>query len=503
MSLELGSKLSPYEIRSQLSHSILFRVLAIICLMLSVPLGILGQQDLTRYVDPFIGTGGHGHTYPGATMPFGMVQLSPDTRLTGWDGCSGYHYSDYVIYGFSHTHLSGTGISDYGDILLMPTVGEVKLANQDYASGFSHHSEHARAGYYSVRLYNAVLVELTATRRAGIHRYTYPPDAKANIVLDLTHRDRVLDSYLRITGGTTFVGWRRSRAWAKDQIVYFAGELSRPFSGWGISPDGGAAQPIQEARGTNVKAFFSFDPSSEPVLVKIGISAVSIAGASRNLAAEIPQWDFSRVREDADIAWQKELNKIQVTGGTDAQLKTFYTALYHSMLAPNLFMDVDGQYRGRDFQTHTASGFENYTVFSLWDTFRAAHPLYMIIDQKRTRDFINTFLAQYQQGGRLPVWELAANETDTMIGYHAASVIADAAAKGIDGFDLNLAFEAMKHSAELDRDGLQAYKSKGYIELEDEKESVSKTLEYAYDDWCIAQMAKAMNEKEDYNYFMM
>ena len=478
-------------------------MLSVFGLLLWLSLPISGQQDLTRYVDPFIGTGGHGHTFPGATMPFGMVQLSPDTRLTGWDGCSGYHYSDNLIYGFSHTHLSGTGISDYGDILLLPTVGAIKLDNRDYAIGFSHNSESAHPGYYSVRLYNAVLVELAATRRAGIHRYSYPPDAKGNIILDLTHRDRVLDSYLRITGGRTFVGWRRSQAWAKDQIVYFAGELSRPFEGWGIATDDGAAQPIQEAKGANVKAFFSFEPGGEPVLVKIGISAVSISGARQNLAAEIPQWDFSKVREDADIAWQKELNKIQVTGGSDAQLKTFYTALYHSMLAPNLFMDVDGQYRGRDFQTHTARGFENYTVFSLWDTFRAAHPLYSIIDQKRTRDFINTFLAQYQQGGRLPVWELAANETDTMIGYHAVSVIADAAAKGIGGFDLKLAFEAMKHSAELNQNGLRAYTTHGYIELEDEKESVSKTLEYAYDDWCIAQVARMLGRTDDYRRYLL
>jgi predicted alpha-1,2-mannosidase len=478
------------------------KILRVLSLLLLMSWSIAAQQDLTRYVDPFIGTGGHGHTFPGATMPFGMVQLSPDTRLTGWDGCSGYHYSDSLIYGFSHTHLSGTGISDYGDVLLMPTVGDVALTNTRYAAGFSHSNEYARAGYYSVKLDNGVLVELTATLRAGFHRYTYPANAQGNIILDLTHRDRVLDSYFRITGGRNFVGWRRSQAWAKDQIVYFAGELSRPFDGWGIAKDDGAAQPIQEATGPNVKAFFSFEPGGPPVLVKIGISAVSIAGARKNLATEIPNWDYSKVREDADRAWQKELNKIQVTGGDEGQLKTFYTALYHTMLAPNLFMDVDGQYRGRDFQTHPAKGFENYTVFSLWDTFRAAHPLYTIIDQKRTRDFINTFLAQYQQGGRLPVWELAANETDTMIGYHAVSVIADAAAKGIDGFDLKLAFEAMKHSAELNQKGLLAYTRQGYLELEDEKESVSKTLEYAYDDWCIAQVAQMLGRTDDYERYL-
>jgi predicted alpha-1,2-mannosidase len=473
-----------------------------LCLLLLLSSRILAQQDLTRYVDPFIGTGGHGHTFPGATMPFGMMQLSPDTRLTGWDGCSGYHYSDRIIYGFSHTHLSGTGISDYGDILLMPAVNEVSLADRGYAAGFSHTNEYARAGYYAVKLDNGVLAELTATRRAGFHRYTYPQSNARNIVLDLSHRDRVLDSALRVVDATHIEGFRRSSAWAKDQVVYFVAEFSQPLREVTIYKDERVIEG-RDARGNNLKAVFRFAVKGEPeVLVKVGISAVSIDGARQNLTAEIPNWDFSKVREDSDHAWQKELNKIQVTGGSEGQLKTFYTALYHSMLAPNLFMDVDGQYRGRDFQTHTARGFENYTVFSLWDTFRAAHPLYTIIEQKRTRDFIQTFLAQYQQGGRLPVWELAANETDTMIGYHAVSVIADAAAKGIDGFDLKLAFEAMKHSAELDQNGLRAVRTHGYLELEDEKESVSKTLEYAYDDWCIAQVARSLGRTDDYQRYL-
>ncbi|HEX3084529.1 MAG TPA: GH92 family glycosyl hydrolase [Pyrinomonadaceae bacterium] len=475
---------------------------AVLCLLLLMSLRIVAQQDLTRFVDPLIGTGGHGHTFPGASMPFGMVQLSPDTRLTGWDGCSGYHYSDHIIYGFSHTHLSGTGISDYGDILLMPTVNEVSLTDRGYAASFNHSNESARAGYYGVKLDNGILVELVATLRAGFHRYTYPQSNARNIVLDLAHRDRVLDSSLRVVDATHLEGFRRSSAWAKDQVVYFVAEFSQPPRDTTIYKDDREIEG-KDARGNNLKAVFRFAAKDEAaILVKVGISAVSIEGARKNLAAEIPNWDFSKVREDADIAWQKELNKIQASGGSEAQLKTFYTALYHTMLAPNLFMDVDGQYRGRDFQTHTARGFENYTVFSLWDTFRAAHPLYTIIDQKRTRDFINTFLAQYQQGGRLPVWELAANETDTMIGYHAVSVIADAAAKGIDGFDLKLAFEAMKHSAELNQSGLRAYTTHGYIELEDEKESVSKTLEYAYDDWCIAQVARMLGRTDDYQRYL-
>jgi predicted alpha-1,2-mannosidase len=480
------------------------KVLPLIGLLLLLTPSIRAQSQLTRYVDPFIGTAGHGHTFPGATLPFGMVQLSPDTRLTGWDGCSGYHFSDRIIYGFSHTHLSGTGISDYGDILLMPTVGEIVLNsggsqnNPGYASSFNHSNETAQPGYYSVRLDNNIRVELTATARAGFHRYSFSPQTShGNVIVDLTHRDRVLDSYLRVVNGTQIEGFRRSEAWARDQVVYFVAEVSQPFDSFGVSVDNKVSTGVEEGRGENVKAFLRFSTQRQ-ILVKVGISAVSIDGARKNLAAEIPDWDFDRVKMEADRAWNAMLNKIQITGGGAPELKTFYTALYHTMLAPNLFMDVDHQYRGRDFKIHTATAFDNYTVFSLWDTFRAAHPLYTIIDQKRTVDFIKTFLAQYEQGGRLPVWELAANETDTMIGYHAVSVLADAFAKGIRDFDLELAFAAMKHSAELTHFGLNSYKQHGFIEMEQERESVSKTLEYAYDDWCIAETARLLNRPGDY-----
>jgi predicted alpha-1,2-mannosidase len=457
----------------------------VLLLLVFLPAQASAQRDLTRYVNPFIGTGGHGHTFPGAIVPYGMVQLSPDTRLTGWDGCSGYHYSDSKIYGFSHTHLSGTGISDYGDILLTPMVG------RNYSGRFQHRNETATPGYYSVKLDDEnILVELTTTARVGMHRYTFPATDDANIVIDLAHRDKVLDSEFRVTSKTTVFGWRRSQAWAKDQIVYFALEFSQPITAYG---------PIDKPG----KPYFRFDTrSGAPVLVKVGISAVDIDGAVRNLHAEINHWDFDKVRADAKRSWNAELNKIRVSGGPDSQLTNFYTSLYHVMTVPNLFMDVDGRYRGRDFKTHVADGFSNYTVFSLWDTFRAAHPLYTIIDRKRTRDFIKTFLVQYEQGGRLPVWELAANETDTMIGYHAVSVIADAAVKGIDGFDLNEAFTAMKHSAEFrEQRGLAAYIDHDFISTEDERESVSKVLEYAYDDWCIAQVARMLGKKEDYERY--
>ena len=487
--------------------------LLVFCVLLLSAAQVPAQQDLTRYVDPFIGTGGHGHTFPGAARPFGMVQLSPDTRLTGWDGCSGYHYSDSVIYGFSHTHLNGTGISDYGDILLMPTVGQPFLNPLDnngspekgYASRFQHRFEHASPGFYSVKLDDDdIFVELTATARAGLHRYSYPATDEANIILDLTHRDEVLDSGLRITGTNTIVGWRRSKAWAKNQIVYFAIEFSHPFISFGIAIDDKLVPNLREARGRNVKAYFRFDTrQARQVLVRVGISAVDTNGALLNLAAELNHKSFETVKAEAAAEWNTQLNKILVSGGTPAQLTTFYTALYHALLTPNLFMDVDGRYRGRDLEIHKADGFTNYTVFSLWDTFRAAHPLYALIDQQRTRDFIKTFLVQYEQGGRLPVWELAANETDTMIGYHAVSVIADAAVKGIGGFDLEKAFAAMKHSAELrDQRGLSAYIDQGFISTEEERESVSKTLEYAYDDWCIAQVARMLARTCDYQRYL-
>lgn len=410
--------------------------------LILLPAVVSAQRDLVQYVNPFIGTGGHGHTFPGATMPFGMVQLSPDTRLTGWDGCSGYHYSDNVIYGFSHTHLSGTGIPDYADILLMPMTGEPHLdalvngkTDKGYASPFSHRNERASPGYYSVMLDDGnIRAELTTTNRVGFHRYTYSQGSRPNIILDLVHRDTVLDSYLRIIDATHIEGYRRSTGWAKDQIVYFAAEFSQPF-GFDIALDDKLDHRLKEARGKSIKAIFGFPLSRGPIEVKVALSSVSLEGARRNLDAEPRGWNFEAVVNRAMIAWNRELNRIVTSGGSAEQLKIFYTALYHTMIAPNLFMDVDGQFRGRDLQTHTAGGFTNYSVFSLWDTFRAAHPLYTIIDQKRTADFINTFLAQYDHGGRLPVWELAGNETDTMIGYHAIPVIADAALKGIPGFD--------------------------------------------------------------------
>jgi predicted alpha-1,2-mannosidase len=467
-------------------------------------------KDFTRYVNPFVGTGGHGHTFPGATVPFGMVQLSPDTRVDNWDGSSGYHYSDSTIYGFSHTHLSGTGIPDYCDILFMPTVGEPQFSAKEgektengYASKFSHENEKAEPGYYSVKLDDDnIFAEMTATARVGFHRYTFPKTDEANIILDLKWRDKVLDSEVKIVGNNRIEGFRRSSSWAKDQVVYFVAEFSRPFMGGLVSSE--YFSNSIGLKGENVNSLLRFEArTNQQILVKVAISPVSIEGARKNLEAELPHWDFEKVRSEAKNAWNKELSKIEVSGGSDAQMTNFYTALYHTKIQPNIFQDVDGNYRGLDGKIHNIAEAdpkskiqnpksENYTVFSLWDTFRAAHPLYTIIDEKRTVDFINTFLRHYEQGGRLPVWELAGNETNTMIGYHAVSVIADAMAKGIKGFDYEKAYEAAKHSAELNHFGLEAYKKRGYISMEDEQESVSKTLEYAYNDFCIAQMAKIL-----------
>jgi putative alpha-1,2-mannosidase len=460
-------------------------------------------RDYTKYVNPFIGTGGHGHTFPGATVPFGAVQLSPDTRIDNWDGSSGYHYSDNELFGFSHTHLNGTGIPDYCDILLMPTVGEVNF--DSFKSTFSHANEKAEPGFYSVKIDNGVFAELTATKRAGFHRYTFPKDGKASIMLDLKWRDKVLDSGLEVVGNNRIEGFRRSSSWAKDQVVYFVAEFSKPFekvSTQNVDPGKTVVLKVVEfnnlIKGENLKTSITFiNPKNEQILVKVGISAVDIEGARKNLQAEVPDWNFDKVRQNAKNEWNKELSRIEVTDDNQANLTNFYTALYHTKVQPNVFQDVDGRYRGIDRKIYSASKDTNYTIFSLWDTFRAAHPLYTIIDEKRTVDFINTFIRQYEQGGRLPVWELAGNETDCMIGYHSVSVIADAMAKGIKGFDYEKAFAAAKHSAELNHFGLEAYKKRGYISMEDEQESVSKTLEYAYDDWCIAQMAKVLLNGKD------
>jgi predicted alpha-1,2-mannosidase len=457
----------------------------------------LFSQNFQQHVNPFIGTGGHGHTFPGATTPFGMVQLSPDTRMDGsWDGCSGYHYSDDVIYGFSHTHLNGTGVSDFGDIMLMPTMGDPSFDNKVYSSKFSHDNEKASAGFYSVKLdKHNIDVQLTASTRVGFHEYKFNESGQANIILDLNHRDKLVEGRVRIIDNKTVEVLRRSDAWATNQYVYARIEFNQKM----------LVSRVNKSDSENLEiAGMSFSKKvkkGETIQIKVSLSPTSYEGAKRN-SAEIKHWHFEKTKKETEQLWNLELSKIEVTSTDKDKLAIFYTALYHTMMQPNIAQDLDGKYRGRDNKIHTAEGFDYYTVFSLWDTFRAAHPLYTLIDKKRTADFINTFLKQYEQGGRLPVWELASNETDCMIGYHSVSVMADAMAKDIKGFDYQKAFEAAKHSAMLDHLGLVAYKKNGFIAIDDEHESVSKTLEYAYDDWCIAQMAQILDKKEEYEYFM-
>lgn len=467
----------------------------------------IGGAEFLQYVDPRIGTGGHGHTFPGATVPFGMVQLSPDTRLEGWDGCGGYHYSDSLIYGFSHTHLSGTGVSDYGDILLMPFVGNFDTLrpypNGNYGSTFERSFEVAVPGGYQVVLDKpASIVTLTATAHVGIHQYQFKNILNRAVLVDLAHRDPLLSSSLesayetsaagdRVLDKFSLVGHRHSRAWARKQQLFFAITFSEPID---------TIEVLRDTAGNPLLAKILFSNNLEkrqPLLVKVGLSSTSTEAAQAHIRQEAPHQDFQEYGEVAQRAWGKQLNKIAVEGGTDAQRRVFYTALYHTMLAPNLWSDASGTYMGLDGKVHQLPpGDQHSTVFSLWDTFRAAHPLYTLIEPERSAAWIRTFLRHYQEGGRLPVWEFAANETDCMIGYHSVPVIVDAYFKGIRDFDHQLALEAMVASARATRFGLDAYQRQGMIGAGDEGESVSKTLEYAYDDWCIALFAQALGKDD-------
>lgn len=469
------------------------------------------SHNPVQYVDPFIGTDGHGHTFPGATLPFGMVQLSPDTRKDSWDACSGYHYSDSLILGFSHTHLSGTGVGDYGDIRFMPTNGELILdAGNDqikgYRSAFSHQRELAKAGYYSVYLSDyQIFAELTSTKRAGMHRYTFPSSKKSQIIIDLFESvttEQILDAEIQIVNDSTIVGFRRSKGWADDQHCYFYAVFSKPFQSFGIRNGDEIRKQSRRASGKNLVAWVGYETGqNEKILVKVGISAVDFEGAKNNLLSEINGWNFDQIKKQAEIEWNKELGILEAKGGSDSEKKIFYTALYHSMIAPNVFSDSDGRYRGHDQQIHQDTAHSQYTVFSLWDTFRALHPLFNLIQRDRSVGFIQTMLNIQEQGGLLPVWELSGNETWCMIGYHAVPVIADAVATGIKGFDWPKALKAMQLSAMQDQFGLEWYKSNGYIPADKESESVSKTLEYAFDDWCIAAVAGKLGNDSIMNVF--
>lgn len=442
--------------------------------------------ELGQYVNPFIGTGGHGHTYPGASAPFGMMQLSPDTRYEGWDGCSGYHYSDSIIFGFSHTHLSGTGVPDYNDLLVVPQMGKSNTIPgykdaSGYGAKFKHENEKASPGYYEVTFDNKIKVELTTTERCGIHSYTFPNNTEQKfILLDLDHRDKVLLAEFDILNNHTIEGIRLSKAWAEEQHFYFSLETSIDFT-----------KPELITVNGQHKLLLTFPENTTKLMLKVGMSAVDKQGARVNLAQEIPTWDFQKVKVDTRLKWENELNKIKITTTDIDQKINFYTALYHSFLNPNIFNDVNGKYRGRDNKIQQlAKGETQYTVFSLWDTYRGAHPLFTITQQARTKDFISTFLRQYEEGGDLPVWELAANETECMIGYHSVSVIADAYLKNVPGIDIEPLIKAMIATSNFDELGKKEFNENGFIGVDDEPESVSKTLEYAYDSYCIYQALK-------------
>ena len=472
---------------------------------------LVSQVKLTSFVNPFIGTDGPGNTYPGATVPFGMVQLSPDIGISGWDRISGYFYQDSIISGFSHMHLSGTGAGDLYDILVMPTNSRfskrIETNNLKPFSSFSHEKETASPGYYSVDLLDyGIKAELTATERTGIHRYTFPKDESSQIHIDLGYAlnwDSPTETHLKVIDDRTFEGYRKSSGWAKDQRVYFVIKLSKPFKNYKLFKNN--AETSSPVTDKNTKIILNYSTSEkEQIVLKTGISTANIEGAYKSLEFEAPNFDFDAVKNDATNKWEQQLGKIHITIADETKKKIFYTMLYQSMLAPTLLSDHDGNYKGANNKTMNAKGFDRYDTFSLWDTYRAAHPLYTIIHPNRVSDMMNSLLAHYKETGLLPVWSLQGNETNMMIGYHAVPVIVDAYFKGIENFDIKLAYEACIKSATDHSRQIDTYMKLGYVPVDEKEEnwSVSKTLEYAYDDWCIAQFAKALGKSEDYNTFL-
>ena len=469
--------------------------------------------DYTQSVNPFIGTDFTGNTYPGAQAPFGMVQLSPDNGLPGWDRISGYFYPDSTIAGFSHTHLSGTGAGDLYDLIFMPVTLPYKENPQGglgIYSLFSHNDEEASAGYYRVKLqdYN-INVELTATPRCGVQRYTFPK-AESMVVLNLKKAmnwDFTMDSKIEVVDSCNIRGYRFSEGWARGQKVYFATRFSRPFKKMEIT-DADIKLRGEQVGTSNIARFYFDTEEGDQVVVTTAISGVSMEGAQNNLKAEAPHNDFDKYLAEAKDAWNKQLSTIEVVGGNADDRVNFYTALYHSMIAPTIYSDVDGKYYGPDKQVHQANGWTNYSTFSLWDTFRAAHPLFTYTEPARVNDMVKSFIAFFEQNGRLPVWNFWGSETDMMIGYHSVPVIVDAYLKGIGDFDAEKALEACIATANIDEyRGIGSYKKNGYIpynvtdKYNSENWSLSRTLEYAFDDFCIAEMAKKMGKTELANEF--
>jgi predicted alpha-1,2-mannosidase len=477
-------------------------------------------HDPASLVDIRIGTGGHGHTFPGAALPFGAVQLSPDTFNDQWDWCSGYHISDNSIMGFSHTHLSGTGCGDLLDFLVMPGTGESKIvpgprSNPDagYRSRFDHNDEHAEPGYYSVLLKDyRIRAELTATERTGLHRYSFPTGGNApktgHIIVDLEHsytsngESAVVRAALQSIAADTLSGGRTTKAWGDGRQIYFTMRFSQKPTRTVFYQDGAevpaGTQPLN-AKSLKCVLFFDLQHNSI-IMVKTGISGVSAESAAKNLKAELPGWDFEGIRRSARDKWNQQLSRIAITTKNASQRKIFYAALYHASIGPSLFDDVDGRYRGMDKQVHQLDrGQRNYTAFSLWDTYRAAHPMYTLINTDRVPDFANSLIRMAEQSSSgMPVWPLQGCETGTMTGYHSAAVIAEACNKGIDGVDYERGYKAMMKMAMVsDYRGLNCYRAKGYIPCDLEEESVSKTFEYCYDDWSIAHVAKKLGHSDD------
>lgn len=512
--------------------------------LLALQINLMAQktENYIQYVNPLIGTQKMGHTFPGATVPFGAVQLSPDTdeqphniggkyNRDAYKYCAGYNYDDATIYGFSHTHFSGTGHSDLGDFLIMPTVGELNLEpgtkenpKSGFRSAFSHSTEVAEPNYYKVLLEDdQILAEMTATTRVGFHQYTFPESDNAHIILDLMHGiynydDKNVWTFVRVENDHTIVGYRQTNGWARTRTVYFAMTFSKPFKNYGFKNyekkdyqgfwrKFDQTKNFPEAAGKQIRAYFDFDTKKdEKVQIKFALSPVSTEGAMANLKLETPDWNFEKVKTEGQDAWNKELGKIAVTSDNKDDLVNFYTAMYHTFLSPTVYMDADGKYKGLDQNVHEAKNFTNYTTFSLWDTYRALHPFFNIVQPKRNREMINSMLAHYDQSAHkmLPVWSHYANENWCMIGYHSVSVIADAIVSGnTTGIDANRALDAMAQTARTKYyDGIESYMKFGYVVDEGNSSSVSKTLEYAYDDFAIAQAAKKLNRTDIYNEFI-
>lgn len=512
---------------------------------LSIFLSAIGiaQKSLLQYVNPLIGTAKMGHTFPGATVPFGMVQLSPDTDTLQYEingkynpdiykYCAGYQYTDKTIVGFSHTHFSGTGHADLGDILVMPTTGKLQLnpgvataPEGGFRSTFSHDKEKAEPNYYSVHLNDHnIFAELTTTARVGLHRYTFPQSDNAHIILDLVsgiynYENKNVWTFVRIESDSVITGFKQTNGWARTRTVYFAIAFSKPFRNYGYKNFAKTEvykgfwrkfnqyENFPEMAGTQIRAYFDFNTTpGEQILMKVALSSVSTEGALLNMKTEIPHWDFDQVKRDGQQQWNTELNKVVIETETIAEKINFYTAMYHAFLTPTIYMDVDGRYKGLDQNIHQANGFTNYTTFSLWDTYRALHPLLNILQPKRNGDMVHSMLAHYDQSAHklLPVWSHYANDNWCMIGYHSVSVIADAIVKGNTHFDVQHALDACVATARnRNYDGLNYYMDMGYVPEDRSGSSVSKTLEYAYDDWCVAQIAKKLNRQDVYEEFIV